>query len=170
MKLKISMFAIMVGVGLLTACGGKENPGQTKDEPATATEVPPQEEEAKEVTLTIEANDDQEYNKEELRVKSGQIVTLVLKNVGKMPRETMGHNWVLLKKGTDVAAFAQAAMTEKENDYIPADASSIIAHTEMIGGGQEAKITFEAPYPGKYPFMCSFPGHFAKMKGILVIE
>ena len=30
--------------------------------------------------------------------------------------------------------------------------------------------TFTAPDPGDYQFVCSFPGHFAMMRGIMVVK
>ena len=41
---------------------------------------------------------------------AGEQLKIVLKNIGTLPKEAMGHNWVLLKPGTDLNAFAQASM------------------------------------------------------------
>ena len=106
------------------------------------------------------------YNLDRIDVKEGQTVKLTLKHVGEIPKEAMGHNWVLVKPGTDKDAFVTAAMDAKDNDYIPAGfEDKIIAHTAMIGGGEESTIEFEAPAKGFYSFFCSFPGHYAFMKG-----
>ena len=67
----------------------------------------------------------------------------------------MGHNWVLLNADTDMASFAQAAIQARDNDYIPAD--GFIIHTDLLGGGEETTIEFEAPEIGEYTFICSFP-------------
>ena len=69
----------------------------------------------------------------------------------------MGHNFVLLKAGTDTAAFGAKAITAAATEYIPADAEEIIAHTKLIGGGETDTIEFEVPGPGEYPFLCSSP-------------
>ena len=58
----------------------------------------------------------------------------------------------------------------KSSSAIPADLSDqVIAHTGIVGGGEgdtkELTIEFAAPEPGDYPFLCSFPGHFAMMNG-----
>ena len=55
------------------------------------------------VELEITGNDQMQFNKKELRVKAGQTVRLTLTHVGEMQENVMGHNWVLLKKGTDIA-------------------------------------------------------------------
>ena len=136
---------------------------QTEETQATAT--------SDTVRLEIHGNDQMEYNKDRLTVKAGQVVVLTLKHVGEMPENAMGHNWVLLKKGADKAAFAQDAVNAKENDYIPdGRTKDIIAHTEMLGGGESDQITFKAPDKGIYTYICSFPGHYVKMSGKFIVE
>ncbi|HZW77171.1 MAG TPA: azurin [Flavobacteriaceae bacterium] len=121
--------------------------------------------------LSIEGNDQMQFNKKELRVKAGQKVRLTLKHVGKMEKNVMGHNWVLLTQGTDIMEFGQAANTAEESDYIPKDRENqVIAHTRMLGGGESDTIEFDAPAPGTYDFICSFPGHVALMKGKFIVE
>jgi azurin len=40
----------------------------------------------------------------------------------------------------------------------------------MIGGGESTVIEFVAPEAGTYTYICSFPGHYAMMKGKLIVE
>ena len=55
--------------------------------------------------------------------------------------------------------------------YIPPDAlDQIIAHTKLLGPGETDTIEFDAPGPGSYPFLCTFPGHVALMSGTLVVQ
>ena len=103
-------------------------------------------------------------------MNAGDEVVLTFEHVGEMSVETMGHNFVLLKKDTDVQEFGQKAVEAKENDYIPEDTDAVIVHTKMIGGGEKTEITFQAPEKGKYDFVCSFPGHLSLMKGIFIVE
>lgn len=120
--------------------------------------------------IVLESTDQMTFSTNEIRVKAGEKVTLTLKHVGKMKVEVMGHNFVLLKQGTDLAAFAGKAMNAKDTDYVPAGSDEVIAHTKMIGGGESTTITFDAPEKGTYDFMCSFPGHYAIMKGKFIVE
>ncbi len=121
--------------------------------------------------VTITGNDQMKYDKDEIRVKAGQKVKLTLKHVGTMDKSVMGHNWVLLKPGTDMAEVGQAAVDAADSDYIPAAfKDKIIAHTKMLGGGESDTIEFEAPAPGTYTFMCTFPGHYALMHGKFIVE
>lgn len=122
------------------------------------------------VEVVIEGNDQMKFNLSEIKVKEGQTVKLTLKHVGKLPAAAMGHNWVLLESGTDLATFAQAAMKAKDNQYVPAGSDAVIVATDLLGGGEETTIEFTAPAKGSYDFICSFPGHYALMKGKFIVE
>lgn len=120
--------------------------------------------------ITIESNDQMKYNVSQIKVKAGQSVTLTLKHVGKMPIQAMGHNLVILQKGTDVPTFVRLASNAKASGYVPTGSKSVIAATKLVGGGQSTTITFTAPAKGTYDFICTFPGHFSMMKGKLIVE
>lgn len=120
--------------------------------------------------ITIESNDQMKYSLSQIKVKEGQSVTLTLKHTGKMPLEAMGHNLVILQKGTDVGVFAHLASRSKSTGYVPAKSKQVIAATKLVGGGQSTTITFTAPAKGTYDFICSFPGHYGIMKGKLIVE
>lgn len=139
---------------------------QKTEEKAEEKDVP------ESVELTIEGNDQMKYNKDRMEVHSGQEVTVTLKHVGEMSLEQMGHNFVVLAKGVDPSDFAAKAVDAGlDNDHIPEGSEDdIIAHTDMIGGGEETSVTFTAPKAGMYDFICSFPGHAGMMKGKLVVK
>jgi azurin len=120
--------------------------------------------------VVITSNDAMQYNKKEIRVKAGEKVKVTLKHIGKMDKNVMGHNFVLLKQGVDLMAFGNKAATEKENGYIPSGTDDVIAYTKIIGGGETAIVEFDAPEKGTYDFLCSFPGHYALMKGKFIVE
>lgn len=171
----------------LFACGGGEKKAEPEMAETTEQEAPaqdqtemkqeeaPAEESTEEANpnmtvLTIEGNDMMKFNLAELKAEAGKEVKLVLKHVGKLDAKVMGHNWVLLKKGTDLTAFATAAMKATETEYIPNDGAEVIAHTSVIGGGEETEVTFMAPEKGEYTFVCSFPGHYSMMQGKFIVE
>lgn len=122
------------------------------------------------VEIVIEGNDQMKFNLSEINVKEGDTIVLTLKHVGKLPKAAMGHNWVLLASGTDVKDFATTAIRARANEYIPEEGDAVLAHTALIGGGEETTIEFVAPAAGEYDFICSFPGHYALMKGKLIVE
>ena len=111
-----------------------------------------------------------QFDLSEIKVEAGQTVVLTLKHVGKLPKAAMGHNWVLLKQGVDIQTFGAAASKAAGNEYIPEGTEDVIVHTKLIGGGQETTIEFTAPEAGTYDYICSFPGHYALMKGKLIVE
>lgn len=125
--------------------------------------------ESNKVEIVIESNDQMRFNLSEISVKEGETVVLTLKHVGKLPKAAMGHNWVLLAQGTDLAAFSSLAVKARDTEYIP-EGDQVLVHTALIGGGEETTIEFTAPAAGEYDFICSFPGHYALMKGKLIVE
>ncbi|MEQ8471233.1 MAG: azurin [Marinoscillum sp.] len=163
---KLMTISLAILAAFLFACGGgSEKKSENLEEQATTkmeeTAMVPDS-----TSLVIEANDQMQFSTDELKVTEGQVVTLTLKHTGKMAKESMGHNWVLLKAGTDIAVFGTAAVTAPDNEYIPEDkASQVIANTKVVGGGEETSITFTAPKAGYYKFICSFPGHWGVMQG-----
>ena len=68
-------------------------------------------------------------------------------------------------------SFAASAVGAAASDYIPESGKAqIIAYTKLLGGGQSDTIEFDLPGPGEYPFLCTYPGHAALMKGVLVAK
>ena len=120
--------------------------------------------------VDLYSTDQMKFDKTEITVAAGTKVELTLTHTGTMPVETMGHNFVLLKQGTDLVAFTTEASKAMDNGYIPAGSDAIIVNTELIGGGGSTTITFDAPEAGTYDFICSFPGHYALMKGKFIVE
>lgn len=123
-------------------------------------------------SVEITANDQMKFSLATIEAKPGEQLKVVFKNVGTLPKQAMGHNWVLLKKGSDVAAFGGAAAGAAGTDYIPAgQKDKIIAHSKVLGPKETQEVTFTVPSEaGDYPFLCSFPGHFALMKGTLTVK
>ena len=157
---------------LAISCGDSKKEEKSDMKIGTQVEAPVETtSDSNEAVVNIEGNDQMKFNKDLIRVKSGQKVKLTLKHVGKMDINVMGHNWVLLTQDADMAAIGQAAATATESDHIPADfLDKIIVHTKMLGGGESDTIEFEAPAPGTYMFMCTFPGHYALMQGKFIVE
>ena len=47
---------------------------------------------------------------------------------------------------------------------------NVLAHTALIKMGDHGEAVFTVPAAGKYPFICTFPGHYVTMKGTLIAE
>ena len=119
--------------------------------------------------LEISGNDQMQYDKHELAVPATcKEVTLTLHHTGKLPKEAMGHDWVLTTTA-DLGPVAQSGMSAgAAKDYLEPGDKRVIAHTKVIGGGESTSVTFstaEMKPGGDYSYECTFPGHSALMKG-----
>ena len=160
----------ILSTGLLlmafAACGNNQSASSTKDTTAATTAVAPQSANS----FTVEANDSMKFSVTSLTATAGSPITITLKNVGKLPKAAMGHDLVVLKSGTNVDTYAQAAAQAQATDYIPSSqAANIVAHTKLLGPGESDTITFTLQ-PGTYDYICSFPGHYASMRGKLTVQ
>ncbi|WOD43594.1 azurin [Hwangdonia lutea] len=170
MKTLKVVLASVFSCAILIGCGGKEEKkkeGFTYENKKSTTKKV-EEKNQNEVVLT--SNDLMQFNKTEIKVEAGKKVKLTLKHIGKLDKKIMGHNFVLLKQGVSISAFGNHAATFPENEYIPKDTKDIIVHTKLIGAGETTVIEFDAPAVGEYDFLCSFPGHYAVMKGKFIVE
>jgi len=124
-------------------------------------------------TVEITGNEQMKYDVTSITAKPRETLHVVLKAVGSMPKAAMAHNFVLLTAGTSPLEVANAALTARETDFIPPTMKDkVLASTGLAGGGETVEVTFKAPAkPGTYPYLCTFPGHFALgMKGDLVVK
>lgn len=122
-----------------------------------------------ECTVDIEGNDQMQFNTKEISVPAScSEVTINLKHVGKLPKNTMGHGFVLTKT-SDFMAVANAGMAAGlDNDHVPPGDDRVIMNVPIVGGGEENSVTFSTDgmeAGGDYTFFCPFPGHFATMQG-----
>jgi azurin len=125
---------------------------------------------SREIVLT--ANDAMQFSLKEIAAAPGETLTVKLSHIGKLPKAAMGHNWVLLERmsGEEVAKFAMGC-AKFAPDYLPKDLGQVLAHTKLLGGGEADAVTFTVPSEvGQYPFICTFPGHFAMMRGNLIVK
>ena len=123
------------------------------------------------VKIALIGSDQMQFNLTEIKVPKGSTVELTLTHGGKLPVTAMGHNFVLLKKGVDITTFATKAMSAGASGYVhPDQKDQIVARTELVGGGASTTITFTAPEAGTYDYICTFPGHYALMKGKFIVE
>lgn len=160
--MKTPVLALMILAMLSTSgCGQKDSSTTAAAAPAGPREI------------DLTAGDTMKYNITQIDAKPGEDLKVVLTNEGAQPVTVMGHNWVLLKAGTDVAAFDAAALNSKDTGYIPASlADEMIAHIDLLGPRKSGEVDFKAPTtPGDYPFLCTFPAHYQTgMKGTLTVK
>ncbi|ARS34994.1 plastocyanin/azurin family copper-binding protein [Pontibacter actiniarum] len=108
------------------------------------------------------------YSKDTLEVKAGALVKLNLVNEGiDMP---MVHNVVFTEPGKYKEVALAAAEVGASGSYVP-DSKLVIAATPMALPGQTVELEFTAPTkPGTYDFVCTYPGHWEKMNGVLLVK
>lgn len=110
------------------------------------------------------------FDQTEIRLPAGQAVKLTFQNPDSVP-----HNWALLKPGTlqKVGEQCNRLISDPQaaaEHYIPSS-SDILAYTNVVEPYAEHTIYFRVPSePGRYPYLCTFPGHWMVMNGVLVVE
>ncbi|MDB6139420.1 MAG: rane-bound dehydrogenase domain protein [Verrucomicrobiaceae bacterium] len=110
------------------------------------------------------------YDKLTFEVEAGKPVAIIMENDDIMP-----HNFVIVQPGAleEVAMKSQTMppVPDKQGRlYIP-ESDRVLAATKMLEPGQKQKLTWTAPtQPGKVPFLCTFPGHWVRMKGEIVVK
>jgi azurin len=124
--------------------------------------------------IEITGSDTMKFSVTEISAKPGEKLSVTLVNEGTTPKFSMGHNWVLVADTTDIQAFLVAAGESVTTDYVPgggAQGGAILAATKLLGPKERDTVTFTAPVkPGRYEFLCSFPGHYqVGMRGVLIV-
>ena len=114
------------------------------------------------------------FTVEQFVTKPGQPVKIVFANP-----DATDHNLVFVKPDAlaDVGMAANAMARDPKNansDFIPAEKrSQILQASPMIGPTRKSLIhvmRFKAPSEsGVYPFVCTFPGHWVIMNGVMVV-
>ncbi|QEC51242.1 putative membrane-bound dehydrogenase-like protein [Anseongella ginsenosidimutans] len=111
-----------------------------------------------------------QYNKKAFTVKAGQRVIIEFEN-----NDAMQHNMLIIKPGTLEKVGAAAddlARNPKDTkkQYVP-EIPEVMYATDLLNPGEMATLEFTAPEkPGDYPFVCTFPGHWRGMNGIMKVE
>jgi azurin len=176
--MKSSYVFVFIATILLISCGqsadDKKNAGdslKTKTTENIETSVPGIEKLSFTDTISLHAGENMRFDNELYRVRAGKKIKLKFKNTGLKSATSMTHNVVVLKKGTDIADFADAVRNAKNEQYVPASiAPLVIAHTRLVSGGDSDQVEFTIPEAGVYDFICSFPGHWGTMQGKIVAE
>ena len=171
------MFTVVViSLGAAVGCG-KSSPEQTQPAPTSTAEVKPKAEpepvalpskpvQHVEIELATVANT-MAYDKTKLTVPTGAEVHLVLKN--NATAATLPHNWVVVKPGTEASVAAAGLKLGDQAGYFDVRDKDALVHTPMAKPGESTEVTFTAPDPGAYPYICTVPGHYMLMKGVLTV-
>jgi azurin len=178
--MRTSLTFLMAATLACAACNNEKPSGDTTAPSATAAPAPTTEAKpapsaaasataapAPKVEVLIASTGNlMAFDKKTLSVPAGAEVHLVLKNNGTL--ETMSHNWVLVKPGTEAKVAAEGLDKAPDAGYV-VEGENVLAHTPLAPPGKTTEVTFTAPAAGTYPYICTFPGHYVMMKGVLTV-
>lgn len=120
--------------------------------------------------IKLEADKNLTFVQRSLTVRAGESVKLTFTNPDAVP-----HNWVLAKLGTlaSVGDLANRIIAEPDavaRHYVPQSAD-VLVYTDIVPPQGSFTIWFTAPAEkGRYPYLCTFPGHWMVMNGQLIVE
>ncbi|MCC9168823.1 plastocyanin/azurin family copper-binding protein [Pontibacter harenae] len=109
------------------------------------------------------------FDKDTLEVNAGSVVKLKLLNEAvDMP---MLHNVVFTEPGKYKQVAMAGSKVGASGNYIPLDSVGVLAATPIVLPGQTVDMEFKAPTePGTYDFVCTYPDHWQRMHGKLIVK
>lgn len=109
------------------------------------------------------------YDLKYFAAEAGRPIQVVLQNEDLMPHNIVFTMPEKLKEiAIQAAAMAPDAMTDGKQ-YVP-ESELVLAASKMVQAGKQETLTFDAPKePGEYPFVCTFPNHWMRMYGVMVV-
>ena len=125
-------------------------------------------------SVDVSSSDNLKFDKNKLIIDSTcSKFAINFKHEGQMAAKTAGHNIVIVRsKDFDTVVSKIDMKLGTESGFLP-DMKEVIAKTAIIGGDSQTSIIMNASQLSKdetYTFFCSFPGHYAIMKGNVVIN
>jgi azurin len=120
--------------------------------------------------IKLEAALGLQYLQRQLTVKAGERISLTFKNPDVVP-----HNFVLIKPGKlqAIGDLANKLITDPNGlarHYVP-ESPDVLVYTDMTNAGSAFTINFDTPKEkGDHPYLCTFPGHWMVMNGVLKVE
>ena len=120
--------------------------------------------------MSIQAGKNLSFNLRSFKVRAGEPIKFTFINPDVVP-----HNWALIKPGTlarvgDLVNKIIAEPDAVSRHDIPRT-DDILVYTDIVGPQDQFVITFRAPAkPGRYPYLCTFPGHWMVMNGEMIVE
>ncbi len=109
------------------------------------------------------------YDTPYFAVEAGRPVQVVLVNEDLMP-----HNLVVtvpeaLKEVAELGLQVGPNGGKDGKPYVP-DTEKVLFATSMVPAHEQEVLTFTAPEtPGEYPYVCTFPRHWMRMYGVMVV-
>ena len=131
----------------------------------------PNQEQGPVVKIVIKTvKEEMKFDVKSFEVAAGATVELVLENP-----DAMQHNLVIGQIGSMsiIGAAADKMITAADGaskNYVPG-IPEVIAYTPLVDPDGRVKLRFKAPStPGDYPYVCTFPGHWRIMNGVMKVK
>jgi len=111
-----------------------------------------------------------QFDQKTFTVKAGKTVEIVFENP-----DAMQHNLVIGKPKSleKIGKAADKMITDPDGaskNYVP-DVSDVLFSTTLVNPDQTVRLRFTAPAKaGDYPYVCTFPGHWRIMNGVMKVE
>lgn len=119
-------------------------------------------------TIIIGTKPGMKYDIESFNLKPNEKVKLTFKNF-----DDMQHNLLIVSPGSgnEIGELAmKMGLNGPKMNYIPKN-KKVLFHTNLLQPKSEETIYFIAPEQiGKYEFICTYPGHYFIMRGIINIK
>ncbi|MED5470515.1 MAG: carbohydrate binding domain-containing protein [Verrucomicrobiota bacterium] len=119
--------------------------------------------------IKLKAIEGLKFDKIVLEAKSGKPIAVIVSNP-----DLLQHNFVIGSPGSleRIGSAADALITNPkaiEMNYVP-QTNDILAASELLDPGTIAIVKIDPLKPGKYPYVCTFPGHWRIMQGYLEVK
>lgn len=150
MKIVYSCLALLV---LISSCSQKSSDNQVFTQRIVAT------------GNTLE---EIRFEPDSFSIPSGASVKINLVNQSEHP--SMFHNMVICTFGKTSEIGFKGIQAGKKNDFVPPNNANVLANSTVLNPGDSTSFDFTAPSAGKFSYVCTFPGHYSIMKGVLSIN
>lgn len=123
------------------------------------------------ITVTTPGNtmSDMRFDADTIKINAGQKIELMLDNLA--TSAAMIHNFLVVipEKAQQVANNGIKAGQEKY--FVPQESENVLAFSPgLVNPGEQLTFEFTIDNPGQYKFICTYPGHYPQMQGILIVK
>ena len=120
--------------------------------------------------VRIESRDNLQFSTRTMEATAGETIKLTFGNPDVVP-----HNWALVRPGSleKIGDLTNRLVNDPDaflRHYVP-ESQDVICYTDVVEPNGEGSIYFQVPNePGRYPYLCTFPGHWMVMNGELIVK
>jgi azurin/glucose/arabinose dehydrogenase len=118
-------------------------------------------------TLVLKPEPGLKFNVQTITIKAGTKIKLTFDNT-----DDMLHNVVITAPGSATLVGEQAiklGLDGQKLQYVP-KSDLVLFHTNLLQPNQSETIYFTAPdKTGDYEFVCTYPGHYMVMRGVIKV-